>query len=121
MHVAAQTLVGHHDFTSFRASECQSPSPVKTLSGIHVGRHGDLIECRVWAPSFLHHQVRNIVGTLKLIGEGNAPITHVQTVLAARDRAAAGPTAPAEGLYLTAAEFGTRQFGTCGLDVEVSS
>ena len=120
MHVAAQALVGHHDFTSFRASECQSPSPVKTLRGIHVERHGDLIECRVWAPSFLHHQVRNIVGTLKLIGEGNAPISHVRTVLAARDRAAAGPTAPAEGLFLTAAEFGPRPTSEENLDTGVS-
>ena len=76
MHVAAQALVGRHDFTSFRASECQSASPVKTLGGIHVARAGDLIECRLWARSFLHHQVRNIVGTLKTVGEGKAPIGH---------------------------------------------
>ena len=96
-------------------------SPVKTLGGIHVERRGELIECRLWARSFLHHQVRNIVGTLKTVGEGKAPIAHARTVLAARDRAAAGPTAPAEGLFLTTAEFGTRQFGTYNLDVEVSS
>ena len=105
MHVAAQALVGRHDFTSFRSSECQSASPVKTLGGIHVARHGELIECRLWARSFLHHQVRNIVGTLKLVGEGKAPIGHLREVLAARDRAAAGQTAPAEGLFLNAAEF----------------
>ena len=108
MHVAAQALAGGHDFTSFRSSECQSASPVKTLGGIHVARQGDLIECRVWARSFLHHQVRNIVGTLKLVGEGKAPIGHLHAVLAARDRSAAGPTAPAAGLFLTAAEFGAR-------------
>ena len=76
MHVAAQALVGRHDFTSFRSSECQSASPVKTLGGVHVARRGELIECRLWARSFLHHQVRNIVGTLKLVGEGKAPIGH---------------------------------------------
>ena len=106
MHVAAQALVGRHDFTSFRASECQAASPVKTLGGIHVARHGDLIECRLWARSFLHHQVRNIVGTLKTVGEGKAPIGRVREVLDARERWAAGQTAPAEGLFLAAAEFG---------------
>jgi tRNA pseudouridine38-40 synthase len=105
MHVAAQALVGRHDFTSFRSSECQSASPVKTLGGIHVARHGDLIECRVWARSFLHHQVRNIVGTLKPVGEGKAPIGQVRAALEARDRGAAGQTAPAQGLFLETAEF----------------
>jgi tRNA pseudouridine38-40 synthase len=106
MHVAAQSLVGRHDFTSYRSSECQSPSPVKTLDGIHVARDGDLIECHVWGRSFLHHQVRNIVGTLKPVGEGKAPIAHLEAVLEARDRAAAGQTAPASGLFFAAAEFG---------------
>ena len=105
MHVAAQALVGRHDFTSFRSSECQSASPVKTLGGIHVVREGELILCRLWARSFLHHQVRNIVGTLKVVGEGNAGVTWVRDVLEARDRGAAGQTAPAEGLFLVAAEF----------------
>jgi tRNA pseudouridine38-40 synthase len=105
MHVAAQALVGRHDFTSFRSSECQSASPVKTLSGIHVVRAGEIVECCLWARSFLHHQVRNIVGTLKKVGEGKAPIGWVQEVLAARDRGVAGQTAPAEGLFLVAAEY----------------
>ena len=105
MHVAAQALVGRHDFTSFRSSECQSASPVKTMGGIHVEQRGELIECRLWARSFLHHQVRNIVGTLKTVGEGKAPIGHVREVLAARDRGVAGQTAPAEGLFLLAAEY----------------
>jgi tRNA pseudouridine38-40 synthase len=105
MHVAAQALVGRHDFTSFRSAKCQSASSVKTLGGVHVAQRGDLIECRLWARSFLHHQVRNIVGTLKSVGEGKASIGHVQEVLAARDRGAAGQTAPAEGLFLEGAEF----------------
>lgn len=107
MHVASQALVGRHDFTSFRASECQSASPVKTMGGIHIARRGELIECRLWARSFLHHQVRNIVGTLKTVGEGKAPIGHVREVLAACDRGAAGQTAPAEGLYFEGATFQT--------------
>ena len=106
MHVAAQALVGRHDFTSFRSSECQSASPVKTLGGIHVAREGELILCRLWARSFLHHQVRNIVGTLKKVGEGKARIAWVRDVLAARDRGAAGQTAPADGLYLEGVEYG---------------
>jgi tRNA pseudouridine38-40 synthase len=105
MHVAAQALVGRHDFTSFRSSECQSASPVKTLGGIHVVREGELILCRLWARSFLHHQVRNIVGTLKTVGEGKASVAWVGDVLKARDRGAAGQTAPAEGLFLVAAEY----------------
>jgi tRNA pseudouridine38-40 synthase len=107
MHVAAQALVGSHDFTSFRSSECQSATAVKTLGGIHVVRTGELIECHLWARSFLHHQVRNIVGTLKTVGEGKAPVAWVHEVLAARNRGAAGQTAPAEGLFLMAAEYGS--------------
>ena len=106
MHVAAQALVGRHDFSSFRSSECQSASPVKTLGGIHVAREGDLILCRLWARSFLHHQVRNIVGTLKAVGEGKAPIGWVREALEARSRAAAGQTAPAAGLFLEGVEYG---------------
>ncbi|MEK0082505.1 tRNA pseudouridine(38-40) synthase TruA [Benzoatithermus flavus] len=105
MHEAAQCLVGRHDFTSFRSSECQSASPVKTLSLIHAQRVDELIEIRFTARSFLHHQVRNIVGTLKLVGEGKASIDHVRAVLAARDRAAAGPTAPPQGLFLESVAY----------------
>lgn len=105
MHEAAQALVGRHDFTSFRAAGCQARSPVKTLSRIHVRRTGALVEARVAAPSFLHHQVRNIVGTLKLVGEGKVRVASVAQALAARDRAAAGPTAPAAGLYLEAVDY----------------
>ena len=106
MHAAAQALIGRHDFTSYRSSECQADSPVKTLRLIHVRRRDDdLIELRLAARSFLHHQVRNIVGTLKLVGEGKADVTHPATVLAARDRRAAGQTAPAAGLYLVGVEY----------------
>jgi tRNA pseudouridine38-40 synthase len=101
MHAAAQVLVGHHDFTSFRASECQAKSPVKTLDVLSVARRGDEIEVRAEARSFLHHQVRNFVGSLKLVGEGKWSAADLRRALEARDRAAAGPTAPADGLYLT--------------------
>jgi tRNA pseudouridine38-40 synthase len=101
MHAAAQMLVGHHDFTSFRASECQAKSPVKTLDVLSVARDGDLIEVRAEARSFLHHQVRNFVGSLKLVGEGKWSAGDLKAALEACDRAAAGPTAPAAGLYLT--------------------
>ena len=105
MHAAAQVLVGKHDFSSFRASECQAKSPVKTLTEIEVSRLAEAIEIRARAPSFLHHQVRNIAGTLRLVGEGKWTAAKVKAVLAARDRGAAGQTAPAEGLYLTAVVY----------------
>jgi tRNA pseudouridine38-40 synthase len=97
---AARALVGKHDFTSFRAAECQAKSPVKTLDVLEVAREGAEIRVRARARSFLHHQVRNMVGTLKLAGAGKWSRADVEKALAARDRAAAGPTAPAEGLYL---------------------
>jgi tRNA pseudouridine38-40 synthase len=100
MHAAAQTLLGRHDFTSFRAAACQAKSPIRTLECLDVSRDGDLITMVVEARSFLHHQVRNFAGTLRLVGEGRWPIERVAAVLAARDRSAAGPTAPAEGLCL---------------------
>ncbi|HRY25565.1 MAG: tRNA pseudouridine(38-40) synthase TruA [Geminicoccaceae bacterium] len=105
MQAAAETLVGRHDFTSFRDSACQAASPVKTLGRLWVERHGPLIEIGACAPSFLHHQVRNLVGTLKVIGEGSKPVAFAAAALAARSRAAAGPTAPAEGLYFVAADY----------------
>jgi tRNA pseudouridine38-40 synthase len=105
MHAAAQILVGHHDFTSFRATDCQADSPVKTLDALDVTRLGEEIEVTARARSFLHHQVRNMVGTLKLVGEGKWNARDVAKALAARDRAAAGATAPAEGLYLVAVKY----------------
>jgi len=105
MHEAGQRLIGKHDFTSFRSAACQSQSPVKTLDRITVRRVGDEIQIAVTARSFLHHQVRNIVGTLKMIGDNKWPVDRIEEVLAAQNRAAAGPTAPADGLYLTSVEY----------------
>ena len=105
MHDAAQALVGHHDFTSFRAALCQANSPMKTLDRLDVMRHGPEISVIAEARSFLHHQVRNMVGTLKLVGEGKWSAADVARALAARDRAAAGPTAPPDGLYLTGVRY----------------
>jgi tRNA pseudouridine38-40 synthase len=114
MHDAAQTLLGRHDFTSFRAASCQAKSPLRTLDRLDVTRDGDLIEVVAEARSFLHHQVRNMVGTLKLVGDGHWPVERVAAALAARDRAAAGPTAPAEGLCLTAVRYPTDPFENGG-------
>jgi len=100
MHRAAQSLIGNHDFTTFRAVACQAESPVKTLDEITVTRSGEVIAVAVRARSFLHHQVRNIVGTLRLVGAGQWAEEDVAKALAARDRTAGGPTAPADGLYL---------------------
>ncbi len=105
MHEAAQRLVGKHDFTSFRSSTCQAQSPVKTLDRITVIRKGEEIRVTVAARSFLHHQVRNIVGTLKLVGEHKWSIDKMEDALDARNRAAAGPTAPADGLYLMKVDY----------------
>ncbi len=102
---AAQALAGRHDFTSFRATECQAKSPVKTLAALEVSRAGEEIRIEARARSFLHHQVRNMVGTLKLVGEGKWSRDDVARALAARDRKAAGPTAPADGLYLVAVRY----------------
>ncbi len=101
MHAAAQRLVGHHDFTSFRATQCQSASPEKTLDRLDVRREADRILVMAASRSFLHHQVRNMVGTLRLVGEGKWGADDVTAALEARNRTAAGPTAPAGGLYLT--------------------
>jgi len=105
MHAAAQSLLGRHDFTSFRASSCQAKSPLRTLDRLDVTRDGDVIEFVVEARSFLHHQVRNMAGTLRLVGEGHWPVERVAVALEARNRGAAGPTAPAEGLCLIAVGY----------------
>jgi tRNA pseudouridine38-40 synthase len=105
MHDAAQLLVGHHDFTSFRASICQARSPVKTLDRLAVRRAGEEIHVDAVARSFLHHQVRNLVGTLVQVGLGRWTRDDVAAALAARDRRAAGPTAPPGGLYLVAVAY----------------
>jgi tRNA pseudouridine38-40 synthase len=100
MQEAAGLLLGKHDFTTFRDSLCQAKSPVKTLDRLDVTRFDEEIRIEARARSFLHHQVRNMVGTLKLVGAGKWRVPHVAEALAARDRRAGGPTAPPEGLYL---------------------
>lgn len=105
MHLAARSLVGKHDFTTFRAAECQAKSPVKTLDRLDVSRHGDEIAVSATARSFLHNQVRSMVGTLKKVGEGRWSANEVAAALAARDRARSGPVAPAHGLYLVAVDY----------------
>ena len=111
MHDAAQVLVGHHDFTTFRATMCQAKSPQKTLDQLDVtvsdgDGEGTEIIFSVRAPSFLHHQVRNMVGTLRLVGEGKWSADDVRAALQAKDRRAGGPTAPPDGLFLTGVRYG---------------
>jgi tRNA pseudouridine38-40 synthase len=115
MHAAAQRLLGRHDFTSFRAAACQAKSPIRTLDRLDVSRDGDMIEIVTEARSFLHHQVRNFAGTLKLVGEGSWPVERVTAALNARDRAAAGPTAPPDGLTLIRVFYQVDPFGSQGL------
>jgi tRNA pseudouridine38-40 synthase len=105
MYEAALVLLGRHDFTSFRASECQAKSPVRTLDRLDVTIHGNEIQIQAEARSFLHRQVRNLVGTLCLVGQGKWTKEDLKRILAARDRATAGPTAPADGLYLTQVKY----------------
>ena len=100
MHVAAQQLLGHHDFTSFRASTCQASGAHRTLDQLDVVRHGEMVEVIAEARSFLHHQVRNLVGTLAQVGLGRRPIDWPKAALIGRNRSLAGPTAPAGGLCL---------------------
>jgi tRNA pseudouridine38-40 synthase len=106
MHAAARHLIGRHDFTTFRSVECQAASPVKTLDDLSVSRSGDLVEIAASARSFLHNQVRSMVGSLKLVGEGKWQPEDVMRALAARDRAACGSVAPAHGLYLRRVDYG---------------
>jgi tRNA pseudouridine38-40 synthase len=105
MHTAAQKLVGHHDFTTFRSAECQAKSPQKTLDRFDVAREGDDIRIEASARSFLHHQVRSMVGSLALVGEGRWRVDDLAKALAAKDRSACGPVAPAHGLYLVRVDY----------------
>jgi tRNA pseudouridine38-40 synthase len=105
MHEAAQALVGNHDFTTFRSSECQAASPAKTLDRLDVTRAGEEIAIAASARSFLHNQVRSMVGSLKLVGEGKWRTADLARALAARDRGACGPVAPAFGLYLAKVDY----------------
>ena len=105
MHDAAQALVGLHDFTTFRSAHCQSESPVKTLDRLTVRRDDDAILIEAGARSFLHHQVRSMVGCLALVGEGKWSAADLVTALEARDRAALGHNAPPDGLYFVKATY----------------
>ncbi|MCI5077716.1 tRNA pseudouridine(38-40) synthase TruA [Oricola sp.] len=105
MHEAAATLLGTHDFTTFRAAQCQSRSPVKTLDEIRFTRTGELVEAHVSARSFLHNQVRSIVGTLKLVGEGRWTAADVEEARDARDHQRCGALAPPYGLYLAKVDY----------------
>lgn len=105
MHAAAQLLTGRHDFTTFRSVQCQARSPVKTLDRLEVARLGEEIEIRASARSFLHNQVRSMVGTLKKVGEGAWTAADVEAALDARSRAACGPVAPPQGLYLLRVDY----------------
>jgi tRNA pseudouridine38-40 synthase len=105
MHDAAQSLLGRHDFTTFRSSDCQAKSPLRTLDRLDVERIGDEIRVFASARSFLHHQVRSMVGTLERVGAGQWPVGRVAQALAARDRTACGPMAPAAGLYLIGVDY----------------
>ncbi len=105
MHQAAQRLIGKHDFTTFRDTECQAKSPEKTLDQLDVTRNGDAIDIMTSARSFLHSQVRSMVGSLVWVGEGRWSADDLAAALAARNRGACGPVAPPEGLYLMRVEY----------------
>lgn len=105
MHAAAQKLVGKHDFTTFRAAECQAKSPVKTLDRLDVLRDDEEVHVLASARSFLHHQVRSMVGSLVLVGQGKWSAADLETALYARDRTACGPVAPPDGLYLMRVDY----------------
>jgi tRNA pseudouridine38-40 synthase len=105
MHTAAQALVGRHDFTTFRDSQCQADTPVKTLTSISVERHGEEIVIRTAARSFLHRQVRSMVGSLVEVGRGREPVGWIADILKAADRTACGPVSPPEGLYLESVSY----------------
>ena len=106
MHEAAQMLVGHHDFTTFRSARCQAKNPNRTIERISVTRSGELVEIRASAQSFLHNQIRSFAGTLKMVGEGSWTPQDVREALEARDRTRCGPVAPPYGLYFMEVEYG---------------
>ena len=105
MHGAAQVLLGRHDFTTFRSAQCQANSPLRTLDRLDVTREGDGIIITTSARSFLHHQVRSMTGSLKLVGEGRWTADDLKAALEAKDRARCGPMAPASGLYLMRVDY----------------
>jgi tRNA pseudouridine38-40 synthase len=108
MEAAAQHLLGEHDFTSFRASSCQSPTPVKTLMDVAIRRRGAYWRFDFEANAFLHHMIRNIMGCLLQVGQGHQPPQWMAEVLAARDRDAAAPTFPPDGLYFLGPRYEDR-------------
>jgi tRNA pseudouridine38-40 synthase len=108
MHVAAQSLVGEHDFSALRAADCQSPTPVRRVISAAVQRDADRIEIRITANAFLHHMVRNVAGTLIAVGVGDRPAAWVSELLASRDRTHGGVTAPPQGLYLAGVAYDAR-------------
>jgi tRNA pseudouridine38-40 synthase len=105
MHAAAQRLIGKHDFTTFRSTECQAKSPLKTLDRLDVTRDGDALHVTAAARSFLQHQVRSIVGSLVHVGDGKWSADDLSAALAARDRARCGQVAPPHGLYLVRVDY----------------
>lgn len=111
MHVAAQALVGRHDFSTFRDSQCQADTPVKTLDSIAVARMGEELQVRCRARSFLHRQVRSMVGSLVEVGRGKEGAGWIAEILAAADRTLCGPVAPPEGLYLESVSYEPRSGG----------
>jgi tRNA pseudouridine38-40 synthase len=121
MQEAAAVLVGRHDFTTFRAAQCQARSPVKTLDVFEVHRLRDEIVCRVSARSFLHNQVRSMVGSLKLVGEGKWTGADMARALAACNREACGPVAPASGLYLVAVDYNLAAAEVAGDGISATS
>lgn len=105
MHEAAQILLGHHDFSTFRDSDCQAKHPMRTLDRLDVTQHGEEIHFEAEAQSFIHHQVRNMVGTLALVGEGKWTKDDLARAFEAKDRTQGGPTAPADGLYMVRIDY----------------
>lgn len=105
MHEAAQVLIGSHDFSTFRASQCQAKNPNRTLERLDVSKTGDVIEIATSARSFLHHQVRSMVGSLEMVGAGKWNAADLRAALEARDRTRCGTVAPADGLYFIAVDY----------------
>jgi tRNA pseudouridine38-40 synthase len=116
MHEAAQALIGEHDFSAFRTVACQARSPTRCVRDICIAREGECVAVDIQANAFLHHMVRNIVGSLLPVGRGDEPVAWIEQLLAGRDRAAAGPTAPAHGLTFLGPLFPP----DCGLPGEVT-
>lgn len=105
MQEGANHLIGQHDFSSFRDSECQAKTPIRTLDRFTITAQGDMVECHLEARSFLHHQVRNMVGTLVKVGSGRMDPSTIKTILEAKDRTRAGMTAPSDGLFLMRIDY----------------